>query len=89
MKGIKPNKEKDFRYEGISTNTLFGQHRFPTTGKRIVVTEGELDAASCYEAMPSWPMVSLPHGAAAAKKDIPKTNTTIFKDMRKLSLFFR
>ena len=31
-------KQKDFRYEGISTDTLFGQHRFPTTGKRIVIT---------------------------------------------------
>ena len=45
------NKQKVFTYEGQSTDTLFGQHLFPTTGKRIVVTEGELDAASCYEAM--------------------------------------
>ena len=41
-------KSKDFHYEGGSTDTLFGQHLFPTTGKRIVITEGELDAASCY-----------------------------------------
>ena len=62
LKGVKiKNKKKDFIYEGVSTNTLFGQHRFPSTGKRIVVTEGELDAASCYEAMAGWPMVSLPH----------------------------
>ena len=52
------NKQKVFTYEGQSTDTLFGQHLFPTTGKRIVVTEGELDAASCYEAMTNWPMVS-------------------------------
>ena len=32
----------------------------PSTGKRVVITEGELDAASCAEAMPGWPMVSLP-----------------------------
>ncbi len=43
-----------------------------SSGKRIVITEGELDAASCYEAMPGWPMVSLPHGAASAKKDLQK-----------------
>ena len=87
LKGIKTKtKKKDFRYEGVSTNTLFGQHRFPTTGKRIVVTEGELDAASCYEAMPSWPMVSLPHGAAAAKKAF-KNKYHYFKDTRKLSYF--
>ena len=73
LKGVKiKTKQKDFRYEGISTDTLFAQHRFPRTGKRIVVTEGELDAASCYEAMPGWPMVSLPHGAASAKKDVQK-----------------
>ena len=57
-------KFKIFTYEGVSTDTLFGQHLFPNSGKRIVITEGELDAASCYEAMSGWPMVSLPHGAA-------------------------
>ncbi len=73
LKGVKiKTKQKDFRYEGIPTDTLFAQHRFPSTGKRIVITEGELDAASCYEAMPGWPMVSLPHGAQSAKKDIQK-----------------
>ena len=73
LQGIKiKNKKKVFTYEGISTDTLFGQHLFPTTGKRIVITEGELDAASCYEAMPGWQMVSLPHGAASAKKDVQK-----------------
>ena len=73
LQGVKiKQKRKDFRYEGVSTNTLFGQHRFPSTGKRIVITEGELDAASCYEAMPGWPMVSLPHGAASARKDVQK-----------------
>ena len=45
LAGIKvKNKRKEFTYEGVSTDTLFGQHLFPTTGKRIVVTEGELDA---------------------------------------------
>jgi len=73
LQGVKiKTKKKDFRYEGVSTDTLFAQHRFPATGKRIVITEGELDAASCYEAMSGWPMVSLPHGAASAKKDLQK-----------------
>ena len=80
-------KKKDFRYEGISTDTLFGQHRFPTTGKRIVITEGELDAASCYEAMPGWPMVSLPHGAASAKKDVQK-QIPLFQGYEEIVLFF-
>jgi len=65
-------KDKDFRYEGQPPTCLFGQHLFPATGKRVVITEGELDAASCSEAMPGWPMVSLPSGAAAAKKSIQR-----------------
>ena len=65
-------KNKIFSYEGETPGTLFGQHLFPSTGKRVVITEGELDAASCSEAMPGWPMVSLPSGAAAAKKSIQR-----------------
>jgi twinkle protein len=65
-------KSKDFKYEGDVTDGLYGQHLFPATGKRVVITEGELDAASCSEAMPGWPMVSLPSGAAAAKKSIQR-----------------
>ena len=88
LKGVKiKTKQKDFRYEGVSTDTLFGQHRFPNSGKRIVVTEGELDAASCYEAMGGWPMVSLPHGAASAKKDIQK-QIPLFQGYEEIILFF-
>jgi len=88
LQGVKTkNKQKDFRYEGVSTDTLFGQHRFPSTGKRIVVTEGELDAASCYEAMSGWPMVSLPHGCASAKKDIQK-QIPLFQGYDEIVLFF-
>ena len=65
-------KNKQFSYEGQSPGTFFGQHLFPISGKRVVITEGELDAASCQEAMPGWPMVSLPSGAAAAKKSIQR-----------------
>jgi twinkle protein len=65
-------KDKDFYYEGQPATCLYGQHLFPATGKRVVITEGELDAASCQEAMPEWPMVSLPSGAAAAKKSVQR-----------------
>ena len=65
-------KGKVFTYEGEVSGTLFGQHLFPSTGKRVVITEGELDAASCQEAMPGWPMVSLPSGAAAARKSVQR-----------------
>jgi twinkle protein len=65
-------KNKIFTYEGETPGTLFGQHLFPSTGKRVVITEGELDAASCQEVMSGWPMVSLPSGAAAARKSIQR-----------------
>ena len=50
LQGVKiKNKRKIFTYEGISTDTLFGQHLFPSSGKRIVITEGELDCLSAYQ----------------------------------------
>ena len=88
IRGFKTkDKLKNFKYEGVSTDTLFGQHLFPSTGKRIVITEGELDAASCYEAMENWPMVSLPHGAAGARKDIQK-QIPFLQGYQEIVLFF-
>jgi twinkle protein len=66
-------KEKTFSWDGQNTDhTLFGQHLFPSHGKRVVITEGELDALSCYEAMPNWQMVSIPDGAKSAKRSIQR-----------------
>ena len=88
LQGVKiKNKRKIFTYEGVSTDTLFGQHLFPSSGKRIVVTEGELDAASCYEAMSGWPRVSLPHGGASPKKDVQK-QIPLFQGYDEIILFF-
>ena len=88
LQGFKlKNKKKEFYYEGTATDTLFAQHLFPSSGKRIVVFEGELDAASGYEAMSGWPMVSLPHGAASAKKDIQK-QIPLFQGYEEIVLFF-
>mgnify|MGYP003136826578 FL=1 len=73
LQGFKTkNKVKEFKYEGTTTDTLFGQHLFPSTGKRITIYEGEIDALSGWEAFPNWAHVSLPHGAASAKKDLQK-----------------
>ena len=66
LQGFKTKtKLKDFKYEGNTTDTLFGQSLIPSTGKRIMVYEGELDALSGWEAYPNWAHVSLPHGAAS------------------------
>ena len=79
--------DKQFHYEGKTDGSFFGQHLFPTTGKRIVITEGELDAASCYQAMEGWPMVSLPSGAASAKKSIQR-NLELLQGYGEIVLFF-
>lgn len=60
--------DKKFRYSGQATDCLYGRQLWPSTGKRVVITEGELDAMSYAEVQPSWPVVSLPHGAASAAK---------------------
>jgi len=88
LKGCKvKTKSKVFTYEGETTGTLFGQHLFPSSGKRVVITEGELDAASCSEAMPGWPMVSLPSGAASARKSIQR-NIEWLQGYAEIVLFF-
>jgi len=67
------SKDKKFHWDGKNTDhQLFAQHLFPDTGSRLTLYEGELDAASGYQAMPTWPHMSVPNGAAAAKKDFQK-----------------
>lgn len=50
---------------------LFGQHLFPTSGKRLVITEGEYDALSVYDMVNKrYPVVSVNNGTGTAIKDI-------------------
>ena len=63
--------DKRFTWVGKNEeNQLFGQQLFGTGGstKTIVITEGELDAMSVWQARPNWPVVSVPNGAQAARK---------------------
>lgn len=70
--------DKEFSWEGSNKDKLlYGQWLWSNGGKgsekfekKIVITEGELDAMSVHEIFPNWPVVSLPNGAAAAKKAI-------------------
>ncbi len=60
--------DKDFSWVGKNEDhTLFGQQLFGG-GKCVVVTEGEMDALSVWQARPNWPVVSVPNGAQAARK---------------------
>jgi twinkle protein len=67
--------DKAFRTSGnFKEVALFGQHLWRTSGKRIVITEGEIDAMSVGQVQDNkWPVVSLPTGAASAKKAITKS----------------
>ena len=66
-------KDKQFRCEG-EVKSLYGMqnYRHKTTSKdqKLVIVEGEMDAMSVWESQPNWDVVSVPNGAAAAKKAI-------------------
>jgi twinkle protein len=51
----------------MTSPPLFGQHLWRVGGKRIVVTEGEIDCLTIAQAQDcKWPVVSLPTGAPGA-----------------------
>ena len=82
-------KNKVFTYEGESNGSFFGQHLFFRNSKEksVVITEGELDAASVSEALGEFPAVSLPTGAAGAKKAM-KANYEWLQQFEKIILWF-
>lgn len=67
--------DKTFTVAGDSKkigNYLFGSHLW-SSGRKIVVTEGEIDAMSVSQAQGNkWPVVSVPNGAQGAKKALQK-----------------
>lgn len=67
-----PNK--DFKVFGkLKEAGLFGQNLWGSGGKKIVVTEGEIDAMSVSQLQGNkWPVVSIPNGAQAGAKDVAK-----------------
>lgn len=52
---------------------LYGQQLWKEGGRKIVVTEGEIDALSMAQVQGlKWPVVSVPNGAAGAAKSVAK-----------------
>lgn len=69
---IQKQKTKDFFWLGTKKKAgLFGQHLWKRGGKRIIVTEGEIDCMTVYQVLGSkWPVVSLPNGSSDAANAI-------------------
>lgn len=64
--------DKQFIWKGSPKQVqLFGQNLWKTGGKRLVITEGEIDCMTvCQLLGGTWPVVSLPNGAQSAVKSI-------------------
>lgn len=63
---------KKFRWQGETKNPpLWGQHLWRGGGKRLIITEGEIDAMTIAQLNGlKWPVVSLPNGAQSAERAI-------------------
>ena len=79
---------KEFKCVGDSKKlTFFGQHLW-STGRKLVITEGEIDAMSVSQIQNhKWPTVSLPAGAAGAKRAI-KDNWIYLEGFDEIILMF-
>lgn len=64
--------DKDFTVLGeLKSAQLFGQHLWGSGGKKVVITEGEIDAMTVSQLQDNkWPVVSLINGADSAVKGI-------------------
>lgn len=67
-------RDKDFKLLGDSSKIgLYGQWLWRDHGRRVVVTEGEIDALSLSQLQGNkWPVVSVPQGAQSAKRYIAR-----------------
>lgn len=64
-----PGKQFRWRGDASARLQLYGQHLWKPGGKRVVVTEGEIDCLTVSQLQGNrWPVVSLPNGASAAVK---------------------
>ena len=69
-----PNTNKTIKIFGDGVGkTFFGKQLVPAGGPLVVITEGELDAVSVYEANDlKYPALSVPDGAQSAKRVVSK-----------------
>lgn len=69
---VRPAQKNDIRTLGETKRLqLFGQHLWRSKGKRVVITEGEVDAPTISQLQDhKWPVVSVINGASGAAQDI-------------------
>ena len=81
--------DKTFHWVGSPRGCeLFGQHLWGNGGKKLVITEGEIDCLSVAQMQDcKWPVVSLPNGAAGAVRDI-KNNLEFVTSFQEVILMF-
>jgi len=67
-------KDKEFKFLGDTKDALmYGQQLFSSGGKKLTITEGEIDALSVSAAFDNkYPVVSIATGAQSARKEIAK-----------------
>lgn len=62
-------KDKRFSVRGEVSERFFGQHLWPGGGKKLVITEGEIDCLTVSQVQGNkYPVVSIPNGAKSAKR---------------------
>lgn len=67
-----PDKKFSVRGDGKHM-PLFGQHLWRDGGKRLIITEGEIDALTVSQLQDNkWPVVSIPAGAPSARAAIAR-----------------
>lgn len=81
--------DKQFKFIGETKNPkLFGQQLW-SKGKKIVITEGEIDALSVSQIQNhKWPVVSLPNGASSARKSITENLRWLEENFEEIILMF-
>lgn len=81
-------KNKKFYSTGNVDNHLFGRKLWGAGGRRLVITEGELDALAYATATDGrWPVVSIPSGAGSAIKSVKK-NLSYIESFKEVVLLF-
>ena len=80
---------KEFAWLGEAKSLeLFGQRVWQTGGRRLVITEGEIDCLTIAQVFNlKWPVVSVPNGAQSAKKYI-KQNLEFIESFDEIVISF-